>query len=141
MTTESIVNLLLLVSYLLTIIPEAFIDARMKKTSTMYHGPKAAIFIGITGLVMIPVLFDQLPSLWLVISFLIIRKPVFDYTWSLAYGSNDIPFIGSTSLTDKFVRWSGVYEYSKKIKFPIIGMIYITMIFASITLAIHLGRS
>ena len=140
MTTQSIVNLLILASYLLIIIPEAWIDGKLKKTGKMYHNPKAITLLGIISLILVPKLFQEFPSVWMFLPIILIRKPIFDYVWAIGNGNTQLPYVGSTDITDRFIRWTGIWDWSLKHKFPVMMFLYLSMIFFAIVWSIELGK-
>lgn len=140
MEKASILNLILLLIYSASVIAEAYMDGYLKKTNKLLHGLKLISHGGLLAITSIVLYFPELLITPLIIlPFILIRKPLFDYSWSFAYSGKCSLFIGTTSLTDKIVKWLKLEDLENKIKFPILEIIYSCMVFGAIVLAVELG--
>ena len=51
-----------------------------------------------------------------------------------------MPYIGNTSITDRAIRWMRLPELEVKFRFPFIMIIYLSLVFLSVILAVELGK-
>lgn len=95
-------------------------DGLMKKNGTEAHWPKWIIFVCLAYIVWMD--FDKM----LLIGWVIVWKPLFDYGWSKGMG---LPlYLGNTSWTDRLV---------KRIFGKFVPMVYMFLIFIGVVLMKH----
>ena len=141
METSILINSILLIIYWISVSCEGYMDGYLKKTGKMLHGLKLGSHGGLLVITFIALYFNYLfISPLIVLPFLVSRKPFFDYAWTLGYGNKGMPYIGNTSITDKVIRWMRLPELEVKFRFPFIGLIYLSLIFLSVVLAIEIGK-
>lgn len=138
--TNILINLLLLFIYSLSVISEGYMDGYNKLNNKMLHGLKLISHGGLLILFFLAIILsDNNLSPLLFMPFILIRKPIFDYSYSFGYGKKGSLIIGTTSLTDKIIHKLKIIELENKVKFPILGFIYFLMFCGSFILTIYLG--
>lgn len=142
MTQSSIINLILLFLYAAAKVAEGNMDGYNKRHGVMKHGLKLISDGGLLIMVFLTILlWNWDPSIYIPFLCIAIRKPLIDMSYPYGYGNQNthFPAVGTTSLTDKFINWTGVIPYSRKTGIPILPIIYVLIVFVSFCLAHLLG--
>ena len=88
MEKSIIINLTLLTVYSISVIAEGAIDGYNKRNNKMLHGLKLISHGGLLTMFLIVLIVansNYYISPYILISFIIIRKPLLDYSWSITY--------------------------------------------------------
>ena len=141
MEKSIILNLILLLIYSFSVIAEGYMDGYNKKNNKMLHGLKLISHGSLLTILFVALFFtNYIVSPFILIGFIVIRKPFFDYSYSIGFTGKSTLIIGTTSLTDKIIRWLKLDILEIKTGIPVLGFLYMLLIFTSLVITIELGK-